>query len=83
MWRVCQVKPIIQLKFQCFFAFQLTENLPDEVVHVDRAQIEQAILNLLKNAHESDFVSVSGIFVDTKKAFYRLGKTLFYLLLRS
>jgi len=48
---------------QSHIPFRLPENLPDGVVHVDRAQIEQAILNLLKNAHESgsspDGVSVS------------------------
>ena len=38
---------------QSHIPFQLTENLPDDVVRIDRPQIEQAILNLLKNAHES------------------------------
>jgi nitrogen fixation/metabolism regulation signal transduction histidine kinase len=34
-------------------SFRLTAELPDEPAQVDRAQMEQALLNLLKNAHES------------------------------
>ena len=33
--------------------FSIIESLPDEVVSFDRAQMEHAMLNLLKNAHES------------------------------
>ena len=33
--------------------FALAEALPDDVVRVDVPQLEQALLNLLKNAHES------------------------------
>jgi two-component system nitrogen regulation sensor histidine kinase NtrY len=34
-------------------AFRLGGELPETPAHIDRAQIEQALLNLLKNAHES------------------------------
>jgi nitrogen fixation/metabolism regulation signal transduction histidine kinase len=34
-------------------AFRLAGELPEEPAQVDRAQMEQALLNLLKNAHES------------------------------
>jgi nitrogen fixation/metabolism regulation signal transduction histidine kinase len=34
-------------------AFRLGGELPESPAHIDRAQMEQALLNLLKNAHES------------------------------
>jgi nitrogen fixation/metabolism regulation signal transduction histidine kinase len=34
-------------------AFRLGGELPETPAHIDRAQMEQALLNLLKNAHES------------------------------
>lgn len=34
-------------------AFRVEGNLPEEPARIDRAQMEQALLNLLKNAHES------------------------------
>jgi signal transduction histidine kinase len=34
-------------------SFRLVGELPEEPAQVDRAQMEQALLNLLKNAHES------------------------------
>ncbi|WP_075794219.1 sensor histidine kinase [Massilia putida] len=34
-------------------AFRLGGELPESPAHIDRAQLEQALLNLLKNAHES------------------------------
>jgi two-component system, NtrC family, nitrogen regulation sensor histidine kinase NtrY len=34
-------------------AFQIDGTLPDAPAHVDPAQLEQALLNLLRNAHES------------------------------
>ncbi|MFZ6766971.1 sensor histidine kinase [Undibacterium sp. Di26W] len=34
-------------------AFTITGNIPDESISVDPAQMEHALLNLLKNAHES------------------------------
>jgi two-component system nitrogen regulation sensor histidine kinase NtrY len=34
-------------------AFRLVGDLPDEPAQIDRAQMEQALINLLKNAHES------------------------------
>src|SRR5690606_8568896 len=33
--------------------FAIDGTVPDEVVHFDPAQVEQALLNLLRNAHES------------------------------
>lgn len=35
------------------WAFELPQPLPDRLLHVDRGQFEQALINLLKNAHES------------------------------
>jgi signal transduction histidine kinase len=34
-------------------SFRLDGPLPDEPARIDRAQLEQALINLLKNAHES------------------------------
>ncbi|MBC3910137.1 sensor histidine kinase [Undibacterium umbellatum] len=52
---------IAGLKSQVIFT--VVDSLPDEVVSMDRAQMEHALLNLLKNAHESgsraDDVSLS------------------------
>lgn len=33
--------------------FQLIRPLPDQAMHADRAQIEQVLINLLRNAHQS------------------------------
>lgn len=38
---------------QSQISFQLRGNLPEEAPQFDRAQMEQTLLNLLKNAHES------------------------------
>jgi len=42
---------IAGLKSQVIFT--VIDSLPDEAVNLDRAQMEHALLNLLKNAHES------------------------------
>ncbi len=35
------------------YDFVASENLPDEPAHIDAAQVAQALINLVKNAHES------------------------------
>jgi nitrogen fixation/metabolism regulation signal transduction histidine kinase len=40
-------------RLQTQVRFQLVNSLPDVQIHFDLAQMEQALLNLLKNAHES------------------------------
>ncbi|MDQ3363818.1 MAG: HAMP domain-containing histidine kinase [Myxococcota bacterium] len=40
-------------RLRCQSAFQIEGALPDERAHVDSTQLEQALVNLLRNAHES------------------------------
>jgi nitrogen fixation/metabolism regulation signal transduction histidine kinase len=40
-------------RLQAQIAFEVAGALPEETTLIDRAQLEQALLNLLKNAHES------------------------------
>ncbi|MGJ4730063.1 sensor histidine kinase [Luteimonas sp. SDU101] len=47
-----QLGPFLE-KLRSQVAFAIEGVVPDEVVRFDPAQIEQALLNLLKNAHES------------------------------
>ena len=45
--------PSFMNQLQAQMSFQLIGNLPKEPMHFDIAQMEHALLNLLKNAHES------------------------------
>ncbi len=47
-------------------SFQLLGNLPEQALSCDRAQMEQALLNLLKNAHESGSVT-EGVSLEVKR----------------
>ena len=45
--------PLFVERLRSQVAFRVDGDLPDEPARLDRAQMEQALLNLLKNAHES------------------------------
>ena len=45
--------PLFVERLRSQVAFRVDGDLPDETARLDRAQMEQALLNLLKNAHES------------------------------
>ena len=45
--------PLFVERLRSQVAFRVDDDLPDEPARLDRAQMEQALLNLLKNAHES------------------------------
>ena len=45
--------PLFVERLRSQVAFRVDGELPDEPARLDRAQMEQALLNLLKNAHES------------------------------
>lgn len=47
-------------------AFQLQGSLPEQALNCDRAQMEQALLNLLKNAHESGSAA-DGVSLEVKR----------------
>jgi C4-dicarboxylate-specific signal transduction histidine kinase len=47
-------------------SFQLLGSLPEPALSCDRAQMEQALLNLLKNAHESGSVP-EGVSMEVKR----------------
>jgi signal transduction histidine kinase len=48
----CCWEPLVK-RLQAQVTFELIGGLPDEPARVDPAQLEQALINLLKNAHES------------------------------
>lgn len=55
-------------QLQSQMPFQLSGNLPQESMSFDIAQMEHALLNLLKNAHESGS-SPEGVCVEVKRMF--------------
>ena len=45
--------PDLIMKLQAHYAFQAPEQLPDWAFKADHVQLQQALINVLKNAHES------------------------------